>query len=124
MRTSSDIDIMVSTRDSRKVDAILEQLGFKTQYNLKNIDDKVLKKMLSVMNEISYYNASSNMAIDVHYKLTHSHIRFYSFEKQWAERQTINYLTMNVLIRYQKNIYGFICVYMFFSCLSTITMVM
>ncbi len=89
IRTSNDIDIMVSNTDILKIDAILEQLGFKGQYNLKAMKQKKLQKVLSVVNEMTYYNPETQIVIDVHYQLMHSHIRFYSFEELWEKRQLI-----------------------------------
>jgi hypothetical protein len=83
-RTSADIDIAISPSDLIKLDAVLKQLGFKAPHSIEK-----LPKLLSITNEIHYFHPEKNLAVDVHYQLTHTQTAFFSFEELWAQRQVI-----------------------------------
>lgn len=82
LRTSKDLDMLVSVDDVEETEAFLLRSG----YTLTEEKPRILKDWKIKDHHLSYFNAKSNVQIEVHWRLNPEMGREPSFDELWARR--------------------------------------
>lgn len=87
LRTSSDIDLLVQSKDLSKVDRVLEENGY--------VKDEYIQSILSDWkwrhHHFTYFHPMKNMKIEVHWRLNPGPGKEPSFKNLWSRKETSLY---------------------------------
>lgn len=83
MRTSGDLDILVSIRDLEKVDSLLKDLGYKKDEYIQTL----LNDWKWRHHHFTYYHSTKRTKIEIHWRLNPAPSKEPSFEELWERKR-------------------------------------
>ncbi|WP_260284795.1 nucleotidyltransferase domain-containing protein [Peribacillus aracenensis] len=100
LRTSKDIDILISMTDIKKAEKILLNCGYE-----KEESPNILNEWKWRTHHISYYHSQKQIQIEIHWRLNPFPSKEPSFEKLWERKRTSNLTTYPVYLLGEEDLF-------------------